>query len=59
MNQEKTTLEIIAPSIEEAVSKGLAQLGLSRDAVDVEVFVRVREGQHDVRRQPFDRTEVK
>ncbi len=38
MNQEKTTLEIIAPSIEEAVSKGLAQLGLSRDAVDVEVL---------------------
>ena len=38
MNQEKTTLEIIAPSIEEAVSKGLNQLGLPRDAVDVEVL---------------------
>jgi spoIIIJ-associated protein len=38
MNQEKTTLEIIAPSIEEAVAKGLAQLGLSKDAVDVEVL---------------------
>lgn len=38
MSQEKTTLEIIAPTIEEAVSKGLSQLGLSRDAVDVEVL---------------------
>jgi spoIIIJ-associated protein len=38
MTQEKTTLEIIAPSIEEAVAKGLSQLGLSRDAVDVEVL---------------------
>jgi len=38
MNQEKTTLEIIAPSIEEAVAKGLSQLGLSRDAVNVEVL---------------------
>jgi spoIIIJ-associated protein len=38
MNQEKTTLEIIAPTIEEAVAKGLTQLGLTRDAVDVEVL---------------------
>jgi spoIIIJ-associated protein len=38
MSQEKTTLEIIAPSIEEAVSKGLSQLGLPREAVDVEVL---------------------
>ncbi len=38
MSQEKTTLEIIAPSIDEAVSKGLSQLGLPRDSVDVEVL---------------------
>jgi spoIIIJ-associated protein len=38
MSQEKTTLEIIAPSIEEAIAKGLNQLGLPREAVDVEVL---------------------
>lgn len=38
MSQEKTTLEIIAPSIEEAISKGLSQLGLPRESVDVEVL---------------------
>lgn len=38
MSQEKTTLEIIAPTVEEAVTRGLSQLGVSRDAVDVEVL---------------------
>jgi spoIIIJ-associated protein len=38
MSQEKTTLEIIAPSIEEAIAKGLNQLGLPREAVDVDVL---------------------
>ncbi len=38
MNEEKTTLEIIAPSVDEAVERGLEQLGLSKDAVDVEVL---------------------
>jgi spoIIIJ-associated protein len=38
MSQEKTTLEIIAPTVEEAVARGLNQLGLSRDMVDVEVL---------------------
>jgi spoIIIJ-associated protein len=38
MSQEKTTLEIIAPSVEEAVAKGLSQLGLPEDAVDIEVL---------------------
>ena len=38
MNEQKTTLEIIAPSVEEAVEKGLDQLGLPRDAVTVEVL---------------------
>src|SRR5574340_1425594 len=38
MSQEKTTLEIIATSVEEAVAKGLSQLGLTEDAVEVEVL---------------------
>jgi len=35
---EKTTLEIIAPTVEEAIAQGLAQLGLTADAVRVEVL---------------------
>ena len=35
---ERTTLEIIAPTVEEAIQQGLAQLGLSADAVSVEVL---------------------
>ena len=35
---EKTTLEIIAPTVEEALAQGLAQLGLTADAVSVEVL---------------------
>lgn len=38
MGQEKTTLEIIAPSTEEAITKGLEQLGITEDMVDVEVL---------------------
>jgi spoIIIJ-associated protein len=38
MSQEKTTLEIIAPSVEEAVERGLSQLSISRDAVEIEVL---------------------
>ena len=38
MSLEKTTLEIIAPSVEEAVSRGLSQLGLASEAVEVEVL---------------------
>ena len=38
MNEKKTTLEIIAPSVDEAVEQGLDQLGLPRDAVSVEVI---------------------
>jgi spoIIIJ-associated protein len=38
MSQEKATLEIIAPSIDEAVDKGLEQLGLSQEEVEVEVL---------------------
>ncbi len=35
---EHTTLEKIAPSVDEAITGGLLELGLSRDAVDVEVL---------------------
>ena len=38
MSLEKTTLEIIAPSVEEAVNRGLSQLGLPSEAVEVEVL---------------------
>jgi spoIIIJ-associated protein len=38
MSHEKTTLEVIAPTVEEAVQKGLAQLNLPQDAVEVEVL---------------------
>jgi spoIIIJ-associated protein len=35
---ERTTLEVIAPTVEEAVAQGLSDLGLPEDAVDVEVL---------------------
>ncbi|MDL1943829.1 KH domain-containing protein [Chloroflexi bacterium CFX2] len=35
---ERTTLEIIAPTVEEAIQQGLTQLGLTADAVSVEVL---------------------
>ena len=35
---EKTTLEIIAPTVEEALAQGLSQLGLTADAVTMEVL---------------------
>ncbi len=38
MGQEKTTLEIIAPSVEEAVERGLNELGLAREQVLVDVL---------------------
>jgi len=38
MGQEKTTLEIIAPSVDEAVSRGIGQLGIDREAVEVEIL---------------------
>jgi spoIIIJ-associated protein len=37
MNQ-RTTLEKIAPNVEEAIAQGLAELGLGQDSVDVEVL---------------------
>ena len=35
---ERPTIEIIAPTVEEAISRGLEQLGLTADAVSVEVL---------------------
>jgi spoIIIJ-associated protein len=35
---ERTTLEKIAPNVEEAIAQGLAELGLGKEAVDVEVL---------------------
>jgi spoIIIJ-associated protein len=35
---DKTTLEVIAPTVEEAIAQGLAELGLTADAVSVEVL---------------------
>src|SRR5262245_21300219 len=37
MNQ-RTTLEVIAPTVEEAIAQGLSELGLAADAVSVEVL---------------------
>jgi spoIIIJ-associated protein len=38
MTDNRTSLEVIAPSAEEAIAKGLADLGLPEDAVEVEVL---------------------
>ena len=37
-SDSRASLEVIAPSIEEAVEKGLSDLGLDEDAVDIEVL---------------------
>ena len=38
MSENRTSLEIIAPSIEEAVAQGLEELGLPEESVDIEVL---------------------
>jgi spoIIIJ-associated protein len=38
MTKNNTTLEVIAPTVEEAIEKGLEQLGVEREDVDVEVL---------------------
>ncbi|MEN4013558.1 MAG: RNA-binding cell elongation regulator Jag/EloR [Bellilinea sp.] len=38
MSQEKTNLEIIAPTVEEAVAKGMEQLGLPESAFEIEIL---------------------
>ena len=38
MTKQKTTVEITAPTLEQAIEQGLDQLGLPRDAVEVETL---------------------
>jgi spoIIIJ-associated protein len=38
MPQEKTTLEMIAPTTDEAIANGLKQLGITEDQVEIEVL---------------------
>jgi len=38
MSEERTTLEVIAPTVEDAIGKGLADLGLPEEAVEIEVL---------------------
>lgn len=38
MNDKRTNLEIIAPTVDEAIQKGLIDLGLPREAVDIEIL---------------------
>lgn len=38
MNNKRATLEVIAQSVEEAIEKGLLDLGLPRDAVEIDVL---------------------
>jgi spoIIIJ-associated protein len=38
MNSKRATLEIIAPTINEAIEKGLDELGLPREAVEIEIL---------------------
>jgi spoIIIJ-associated protein len=38
MSENRASLEIIAPTVEEAVAKGLEDLGLPQEAVDIEVL---------------------
>ncbi len=44
MSEERTKLEIIAPSVEEAVAKGLQDLGLTEADVDVEILDEGKKG---------------
>jgi spoIIIJ-associated protein len=44
MAEERTKLEVIAPTIEEAVEKGLRELGLTENDVDVEVLDEGKKG---------------
>ena len=44
MSEERTKLEIIAPSVEEALEKGLKDLGLNRNDVDIEILDEGKKG---------------
>ena len=38
MSEKRASLEKIAPTVEEAVANGLADLGLAEDAVEIEIL---------------------
>ena len=38
MDEKRTSLEMIAPSVEEAVERGLADFGVTAEAVEIEVL---------------------
>jgi spoIIIJ-associated protein len=44
MSEERTKLEVIAPSVEEAIEKGLSELGLTKDDVDIEILDEGKKG---------------
>ncbi len=44
MSEERTKLEVIAPSVEEAIEKGLHELGLAEEDVDIEVLDEGKKG---------------
>ena len=44
MSEERTKLEVIAPSVEEAIEKGLQILGLTRADIDVEILDEGKKG---------------
>ncbi len=44
MSEERTKLEVIAPSVEEAVEKGLGELGLTEDKVEIEILDEGKKG---------------
>jgi len=44
MSEERTKLEVIAPSVEEAIEKGLRELGLTEDDIEVEVLDEGKKG---------------
>lgn len=44
MSEERTKLEVIAPSVEEAIEKGLKELGLTKYDVDVEILDEGKKG---------------
>ena len=44
MSNERTKLEVIAPTVEEAIEKGLNELGLTEDKVEIEVLDEGKKG---------------
>ena len=44
MTKEKTTVEVLASTVEDAIEQGLDQLGLPRDAVEIEIMDKGHQG---------------